>query len=350
MNIQLEYSELLEKLLPKLKAGCAVEALDEINIFWYRYIDVVQLYLKMIHDNDECYVFTAATYLDYEDSEHLPFLLLGEKHILDDPLSKYSEICKDARRLNSILYEQICKTAEDNVKIIKNCGKEIIVLPLRIFNQYTESKDFFNIGERAFASLFNGIDSIKDFFSKCRSIEDIIKYAREDIASLVLFSEEDDLSKDFKERFKIAVKTSKEYLAETKTDAYNFFMLIYGYIQQAVDVICSCVEYKCFPFIRFSVAFYYVALLSQQVKDEEFVGRLRYKMSVAHAVYMLFDKEKVVGVETKDFICRAKKINFSKNLFKILKESGFVGNDLLPNTAKKLLLNKLDEFYGNLAN
>ena len=88
----------------------------------------------------------------------------------------------------------------------------------------------------------------------------------------------------------------------------------------------------------------------QQVKDEEFVGRLRYKMSVAHAVYMLFDKEKVVGVETKDFICRAKKINFSKNLFKILKESGFVGNDLLPNTAKKLLLNKLDEFYGNLAN
>ena len=72
--IQREYCELLEKLLPKLKDGYAVEALDEINIFWYRYIDTVQLYLKSIQDNEECYVFTAATYLDYDDHEHFPFL------------------------------------------------------------------------------------------------------------------------------------------------------------------------------------------------------------------------------------------------------------------------------------
>lgn len=350
--IQREYCELLEKLLPKLKDGYAVEALDEINIFWYRYIDTVQLYLKSIQDNEECYVFTAATYLDYEDKEHFPFLLLGERHILDDPLSKYSAICKDIRKNKNApnLYEQIYKTAEDNIKIINNCGGEIIVLPLRLFNQFVETKDFFDIGEKAFVSLFNGIDSIKDFFSKCKNIDDIIQYARENIANLVLFSEKDDLSKNFKERFKIAVSYNKEHLGGSKSDAYYFFMLVYGYIQQAIDVICSCVEYRCFPFVRFTVAYYYIIILSHQLKDVEFIGMMRYKMSVAHALYMLFDKDKIARIDTKEFVSKVKKNNFSNKIFSCLRENGFITNDLLPNTAKDLLLSKLDALYMDLTN
>ena len=90
--IQDSYAKLLSVLIPELESGRVPEALDEINLFWIRNIDVVQLYLKAMFSGNESYVFTAATFMDFDDKEHLPFLMIGEKHILDDPLNRYSEI------------------------------------------------------------------------------------------------------------------------------------------------------------------------------------------------------------------------------------------------------------------
>ena len=47
------------------------EALDEINLFWFRHIEEVQLYLRLWFPGEDSYVFTASTYLDYDDNEHL---------------------------------------------------------------------------------------------------------------------------------------------------------------------------------------------------------------------------------------------------------------------------------------
>jgi len=45
-QIQQEYKNLLSNLLPLLKAKRSMVALDEINLFWARHIDIVKLYLK----------------------------------------------------------------------------------------------------------------------------------------------------------------------------------------------------------------------------------------------------------------------------------------------------------------
>lgn len=160
--IQTEYKELLAALLPKLKNSNAPEALDEINLFWLRHIEEVQLYLRAWFPGVNSYVFTAATFMDFEDNEHLPFLLMGDKHILDDPLSKYSEIQSKMPedRDAEFLYEQIGVTAEDNLKLLENVRNEIIILPLRLLNQSNDHNSFYKVGEQAFISLFNGVDSL----------------------------------------------------------------------------------------------------------------------------------------------------------------------------------------------
>ena len=146
--IQTEYKELLATLLPKLKSSHSPEALDEINLFWLRHIKEIQLYLKAWFPGENSYVFTAATFMDFEDNEHLPFLLMGDKHILDDPLSKYSEIRskmpdgKDA----VFLYEQIGVTAEDNLKLLENVHGEILILPLRLLNQSNGYHSLYSVG------------------------------------------------------------------------------------------------------------------------------------------------------------------------------------------------------------
>lgn len=345
--IQIEYKTLLQKLLPKLKSKFSVTALDEINLFWYRYIDIVRLYLVSEFSGNESYVFTAATYLDYDDHEHFPFLLLGEKHVLDDPLSKYSAICKDIQdpKAADLLYEQVGKTAEDNIKIIENCEGEIFVLPLRMFNQFLTSESFFDLGERTFSSLFNDISNLKDFFAKCKTIDDVLTHGRSDMANLILFSQNDDQTKDLKSRFSDALKENAHMLDLCQSDAFNFFVMVYGCIQQAVDVIISCLEYSCIPFIRFPVALHYISLLTENIKEEEHVRILRYKMSIAFVLHKLVDKEQLSKICTKDFIAFKKEYKFNKKLFDCLLSHNIDQNTFLQHKVQTLMLENLKKFY-----
>lgn len=348
--IQDSYAELLSILLPKLESSRVPEALDEINLFWIRNIDVVQLYLKAIFSGNESYVFTAATFMDFDDKEHLPFLMVGEKHVIDDPLSRYSEICnkipngKDAE----FLYNQIRVTAKDNLKILKNVKNNILILPLRILNQSSTYQSLFKIGEQAFISLFDGIDSLNDYFYKCNSIKDVMQYAREDFGKLVMFSESDDESLNFEKRYKIALSQT-DYMVDTnKSDAYNFFILVFGCIQQAIDVIASCIEYGCIPYIRYPVAFHYISLLSKSMTHIEQIIMLRYKMSIAFVVYRLCDKEKLATVSINEFLIKNQEYNFNEKLFCTLEQNGINERNFLGHSITQLIIDELEKFYNIL--
>lgn len=346
-QIQSEYKILLQKLLPKLKTEFSVHALDEINLFWYRYMDIVRLYLASQFASDESYVFTAATYLDYDDNEHLPFLLIGKQHVLDDPLSRYSAMFQNLTdtKASHMLYDQIGKTAEDNINIIENCQGSLVVVPLRFFNQHSPSEEFFEIGEHAFASLFIDIEGPKDFFSQCNTIDDILSHARSDIGNLVLFSESDDTTMDFKKRFAEALKENDRLVDASKSDAYNFFMLVYGYIQQAIDVIVSCLEYNCIPFIRYPVALHYILLLTENMTAIEHVNVIRYKMSIAFVLHKLADKDRLSKFSAKDFITLNEKYDFDKKLFESLLNNGIDKDTFLKCEVRNLIIDNLEQFY-----
>ena len=348
-TIQTEYKELLIALLPKLQSVYAATALDEINLFWLRKIGVVQMYLRYYFGGKDNFVFTAATFMDYDDNEHLPFLLMGEKHVLDDPLSKYSEICNNmpAGRDAEHLYKQIGLTAADNIKVIENC-KDILILPLRLLNQSGAHVDLFKLGERFFVNLFEGVESVSDFFAKCSTIDDIRHYAREDIGSLVKFSESDDPLCPFKERFERALIEAEYMIDLTKPDSYNFFMMVFGSIQQAVDVIVSCIEYDCVPYIRYPVSLHYIALLSETFLDIEYVKTLRFKMSVAFVVYQLCDKNRLSKVDTNTFLRKNLSYCFNRKLFSKLEELGIAEDNFMRHRITEMVITMLEAFYDYL--
>lgn len=342
---------MLTALLPKLKTVHVPEALDEINLFWLRHIEEVQLYIRTWFPGENSYVFTAATYMDYEDNEHLPFILMGDKHILDDPLSKYSEIRskmpegKDAE----FLYKQIGITAEDNLKLLVNVKEKIFILPLRLLNQSKFYNSFYEFGEQAFVRLFNGIDSLSDFFEKCNNIENIMRFAREDIGRLVMFSEDDDTTLPFEERFRIALAGTQYMVDTSKPDSDNFFMLVYGYIQQAIDIIVSCIEYGCIPYIRYPVSLHYISLLSESMLDIGHITTLRFKMIVAFVVYRLCDKDKLAGVCLKEFVDKNQEYGFSLKLFRVLDEHGVNETNYTYHKITQLVIDELEHFYNILS-
>ena len=349
--IQIEYKNLLVSLLPKFKSTYAPEALDEINLFWLRRIEVVKLYLKNWLPGKNSYVFTAATFMDFDDNEHLPFLLMGNKHILDDPLSKYSLIRSEMSKGKDaeFLYKQISVTAEDNLKVLENIHNEILILPLRLLNQSNDQKAFEKVGEQVFVSLFNNIYSLNEYFEKCNSIDDIIHFARDDIGRLVMFSEDDDVMLDFKERFRIALIDTKYMVDPNRSDSYNFFMLVFGFIQQALGIIVSCMEYECIPYIRHPVSLHYISMMSQSILDIEHVVMLRFRMSVGFVVYKLCDKSKLASVCLEDFLEKNKIYNFNDKLFNALTNYKINEKNFFKHKITQLVIDELDAFYNFLS-
>lgn len=315
--IQKEYKELLISLLPKLKSGFAPEALDEINIFWLRNINIVRLYLETVVPYNDSYIFTAATFLDYEDNEHLPFLLIGENHILDDPLSRYSDLCGQIPngRDADFLYEQIKATAEDNIKILENLHSSVLIIPLRLLAQSKADDILFQKSEQLFLGLFNGIDSINDYFIKCDSIENIIKYACDDIEKIVMFSETDNRALPFKERFLQSIVDAEFMIDPTKPDAFNFFIMVYGNIHQAISILACCLEYGCIPYVRYPVSFHYLYIISNSVLEGTQINMLRFKMSVAFIMHKICDKELLSFIDANTFLSKIQSYGFNKKLF-----------------------------------
>ena len=220
-QIQQEYKNLLSNLLPLLKAKRSMVALDEINLFWARHIDIVKLYLKTELSVMNSYVFTAATYMDIEDKEQYPFLLLGDQHILDDPLCKYAEICikMPDSMASELLYQQIVKAAEDDIRVINTCEDQIVILPLRLLNSPKEDNPLLNLGEQIFLSMFPDINSMETYVQKCSNFSDIVRYGIPNLSEIIMFSEDDNRATPFEERFRAAINNAPGMVDKTKSDA-----------------------------------------------------------------------------------------------------------------------------------
>lgn len=279
-------------------------ALDEIVVFWNENLELIQIFLNSYVAQTESFVFTASTYMDIEDKENYPFMLLGGMHIMDDPLGKYCEIYKkiNKEQVTDVFLEQIILTAKDNVKIIEQCKEEIIVLPLRLFNQNPKDSRVFQIGEKAFASLFKDISTIKEYFERCSTFDDIVLHARKDIGNIILFDEGDNKDMPLEDRFKQSIPNIPYLIEDEFSEGELFFQMVFGGIQQAVDVILSCIEYRVIPLIRYPVAFNYFLLLIDNFQDIEMGVQIRYKACIANMVYRVCDKDRLSCKGFKQFV------------------------------------------------
>lgn len=351
-SIQNQYKDLLSSLLPNLKSSTLLQALDEINLFWFRNIGSIQLYLKNIFPSQESYVFTASTFMDFDDSEHIPFLLIGNQHILDDPLSKFAELYNTMPdgKDKDCLYEQIKLTAEDNIKILENLNLRILILPLDLLAQSDIHDTLVKSSEKFFISLFDGIETIDDYFTKCNNIDDIEKYSSVNILNKIMLTDDDNMSLPFKQRFKLAVSDSKFVINSEQSDAFNFFINVFGYLQQAAHVVVSCIEYGCIPYIRSHVSVNYVLMVANHLaNDYDHVKILMYKMCVGFALHKSCDKEQFDKISVDELLRKTQTYDFNRRLFDKLESQGVTSDTFLQHSIGQIVNEQLQELYNHIA-
>ncbi|MBD5080660.1 MAG: hypothetical protein HDT44_02725 [Ruminococcaceae bacterium] len=347
-SIQNQYKNLLSSLLPKIKSSTLLQALDEINLFWLRNIHSIQLYLKNVFSSQDSYVFTASTFIDFDDSEHIPFLLIGKQHILDDPLSKFAELYSTMPdgKDKECLYEQIKLTAEDNIKILDNLNLRILILPLDLLSQSDIHDTSIKSSENFFISLFDGIETLDDYFTKCNSIDDIEKYSSENILNKIMLTDEDNMSLPFKQRFKLAVSNSKFVINSEQSDAYNFFINVFSYLQQAIHIVVLCIEYGCVPYIRSLVSVNYILIVANHLtNDYDHVKNFMYRMCVGFAVHKSCDKEQFDKIGIDEFLKEMQTYDFNRKLFDKLESQGITQDTFLQHSIGQIVNNQLQELY-----
>lgn len=321
LDIQQDYRSLLIAIQSQFDSSeKLIQIADEITIFWYSRRNIIDLFLKNLPNDNSTYLFTGVGYLDVENNEHYPFVTIGKRHIIDDSLSRYMQDIKydDESGFYFELIKQIQEAITDNIRILNEYFGIFLLLPVRFF-----VPNHIDILHQAtsdlFLSLFNSsLENIDDYFSKYDCINQVFDDINAEIKSEIKLLEDDSSLDSLEDKFEQYKKENKT-ISEEKNDITLFFLAVYGYIAQALDVILTSLEYNLVPYVRFKICHHYSLLLTPTLIsdiEENLKERFEYKimmMTAVHVLYHCFNFSKIENCSFQEYISVVQSLDISNN-------------------------------------
>lgn len=320
--LQKQYLKVLKSAQGKINENTFCAIVTEILSFWTKrkqmVFHIIEYYVKSI----DTFIFTGATMIDIDNYEHYPFLAVGKKHILDDPLCRYFQVSSGtADDISNVFVEQAKQTLDDNIKVIEQCFPNIIILPLRFI--LNEDEEAIKKGSMdAFLSIFDDNISTLDDYKKLTTIEDISNHLIPNVAPSILFDQGEDTTKDLVYRFKEFVKQSNYPDQLKNNENHMFWITVFGHISQALSILTMSIICGCVPYIRYEVAFKYTMRLSNNFNDIPTIKEVVYKCCVAYTIYQCFNKDKFMKLGFNTYVQLLKYNNSVDNIFERLEKKG----------------------------
>ena len=316
VNIQDEYLNLLIKIKDQINTENFMCIVDEINIFWTLYTKIINLYLSTISIQDNAYVFTGATYLDLDDFEHYPFVTMGNIHIIDDPLCKYSGVyykCKNVS-FERTLKTQIIQTVNDNIKILKEYSNIFLILPLHLL-KYENMKLITKQANNIFLSMFSEkIVDIDTYLNKFNTIEEVVLGLKPNIETQIIFEEYEDTKINLEKRFKDYTNKDDLHFLSGNSYSEKFYCIVVGFIIQSLNIIFNCTNFNLIPYLRYKVTFNYVMIIGQSFSNIPEIKNMLFKSQIAYIFYKIFDKYKFKEIPFNDFYKKINEYNFTEKI------------------------------------
>lgn len=314
LELQNEYKDLLESLLPELYKDEFRFIVEEINLFWYSKRKIVELILNNISNNFDTYLFTGATYLDVKNGEHYPFVSLGRNHVVDDPLAKYAEAIslRDDEQFYIMMREQIILAFEDDLNVLNECFGIIYLLPVTLLQKLQDGL----IGKsttQLFLSMLKEEENLEHVFKRFRTLPELVGALREGINESLIFLEDEDMSQNVSTRFAQYIEEMGQPFGSIP-EIQKFVSTIMGFLSQSLQIIMSAAQYRMIPYVRYKVTYNYLIVLSHNFLEIPDMKSLIYKATFAHMFYKEFDLEKVSNQLFSSYCERLNRIDIIKML------------------------------------
>lgn len=339
-----DYKKLLETLNAQIETDNLKYILDETFIFWNMHKNLIQLFLENIPNNYDTYLFTGATFLDCNDYEHFPLVVLGKIHIIDDPVSKYMKIIDSnmSNKFKKKMKEQIILAIQDNLKVLKLEESNIFILPVTFFNLFDESQKIIrDLANEFVINLFKNGKTKEEFLAEQYDISIFQNEIKDEVKDVLIFSDYNDINLDLKERYLQYCKQNILPFDEKIGDTKKFYFIVYGFFVQALEIATTCIEYELIPYLRYDIAFHYFSIVTKNLKKKFNMDNILLRSACTNMIHKLFEKDKIKNIKFKEFKDRVNKLEIDAELFSVIEKEKIDLNDLDS-------LNKLSEYIKNL--
>lgn len=306
--IQSEYLGLLKRIKPRIDTAW-VSVIDEVNMFWLQKKKIIMFSMENYFTPYNTFLFTGATYLDYDENEHFPLAVCNGICIVDDNVCTYGNIIGKVsdENFNITIKQQLLYAIDDNIKVLENCADYIYILPIRYFDD-SEEDTIAKGAEGVFLNLFGAkFASLKDYFTNIKSMEDLKISLKPGIEKSLMFFKDDDRSLSLSDRINNYIEDSKNSMDfNEKSMGVIFFSAVYSPIAQALHIMMLCAKYRVIPYLRYNVAFHNFCHLIGNFPDSAMRKIIEDKTYTCYLIYKAFDLNSVTPNRFSKFVCNVR--------------------------------------------
>ena len=125
-NIQKEYCLLLSRIREQINEKNATILLREISVFWFKHRKVIDLYAEYYFAEQNSFIYFGPYNLPFSQGKHLPFLLFGKIHLVDDCLCFYGSEYDNIEKVQPQIYTYILQIIEETLEVMNSCGNNVL--------------------------------------------------------------------------------------------------------------------------------------------------------------------------------------------------------------------------------
>lgn len=301
-NSQSQYHQLISGFVQrsntdKLTRFQIAAFLDEIEYFWRRRLDIIDIELESLTESNTCFLLSGAIYLNVSDNEHYYFKSLGDFHVLPDPFLKMEHLFRAPENSfdSGAVIEYFKRVLNDTLQILDNFRDAFFILPIRLLaiedaNKHQELLDkfFLNFLSSVFDKKYKHQDEFCGDYEDFEQIESkLVPYIRQGL----IFSEITEGKLPLREKIEnyLNSQISPARLLEGEPEARVFLVALYSHLSQVLDILLICTIQHLNPYIRFEITFFYLNLVMYTFLDDEHLRNMIEKTIIFYVFREVMD-------------------------------------------------------------
>ncbi|BBA69299.1 hypothetical protein [Geobacter sulfurreducens] len=262
--------------------------IDEIKRFWLERKELLRYCWDRITDQNDCFMLSAAIYLQSASGNQYPFKAVGDLQLLPDPFIKMERFL---RASNSVveteeIERQFRSVLKDTISILENYARDFIFVDIHVFGGPPENERMETI-EKGYMNFISQALQTDDVNALSLSTYEQIETALHPyILDTLIFSDSDDANLCLGERVEKFLERQKT-IARTRIPENifdKFSMAVFCLYSQAVDTILKCLSVGIYPFFRSDVPVKYFYMLTLGHPDDEIMLEFIWKSIVGYFI------------------------------------------------------------------
>ncbi len=271
--------------------------LDEVEHFWRRRLDIIDVELEALTESNVCFLLSGAIYLNVSDDEHYYFKSLGDFHVLPDPFLKMEHFFRvpETSFDSGAVLGYFKRVLSDTLQILESFRDAFFILPIRLLaiedtEKHKELLDKFFLN--FLSSVFDKEYEHQDEFCKdYEDFEQIESKLESYVRQKLIFSEITEGELPLREKIESYLNSQIGFarLLEGQPEAKVFLVTLYSHLSQISDILLICTIQRLNPYIRFEITFHYLLLVMYTFLGDENLRNMIEKTIVFYVFRKVMD-------------------------------------------------------------